>query len=253
MTRFRTILAAAASLVAVAGALPALAAPAEPIKNVVLVHGAFADGSGWRGVYDILKAKGYRVSIVQEPETSLADDIAATNRVIDQQDGPVVLVGHSWGGQIITDAGVHPKVKALVYVAALAPDVGESTASLQGRIPPATKAGKVLDGYVILDPAQFHADFAADLPKDLTDFMAASQVLIAASAFDTPAKAAAWKNKPSYGIVATEDRAIHPDLQRWMYKRAGGRVTEVSGSHAVYISQPKAVADVIERAATGAK
>lgn len=235
-------------------ALSAVASTAfaePPIRNVVLVHGAFADGSGWQPVYERLVAKGYKVSVVQEPETSLAADIEATRRVIAQQDGPVVLVGHSWGGQIITDAGADPKVKALVYVAALVPDVGETTSSLHARIPAASKGVKKLsDGYLILDPAQFRADFAADLPKVQAEFLANSQVLIASEALDTPAKAAAWKDRPSYGIVAGADRTINPELERWMYKRAGAKVTEVKGSsHVVMISHPDKVAAVIEEAA----
>jgi pimeloyl-ACP methyl ester carboxylesterase len=172
------------------------ASAANRVNNIVLVHGAFADGSGWRPVYDRLVAKGYHVSLVQEPETGLADDIAATRRVIDMQDGPVVLVGHSWGGQVITDAGTDDKVRSLVYVAALVPDVGESTASLHKRIPAASKAVKPLpDGYLYIDPAQFPADFAGDLPKADADFMAQSQVNVIASSLDTPAKAAASARK----------------------------------------------------------
>lgn len=226
---------------------------AQPVltRNIVLVHGAFADGSGWRPVYDRLVAKGYKVSIVQEPETSLAEDVEATKRVIAQQDGPVILVGHSWGGQVITDAGTDPKVKALVYVAAIVPDAGESTKSLHARMPPASKGvQEVAGGYLMLDPAQFRADFAADVPKKLAEFMARSQVLIAASSLEAPAQAAAWKDKPSFGIVAGADRTINPDLQRWMYKRAGAKVTEVPGSsHVVFLSHTDKVVAVIEDAA----
>jgi len=242
------LFAAAATLFAAA---PAGAAPAPAIRNVVLVHGAFADGSGWRPVYDRLTAKGYNVSVVQEPETSLAEDIEATRRVLDLQDGPTVLVGHSWGGQIIAEAGTHAKVKALVFVAAIMPDVGESTSSLHARHPPASKGVKpTADGFLYLDAKDFHADFAHDLPKADADFMARSQVLVAASALDTPAKAAAWKDKPTYAIVAGGDRTINPVLERWMYQRAGAKVTEIAGSsHAVYLSHPDKVVAVIEAAA----
>jgi pimeloyl-ACP methyl ester carboxylesterase len=237
-----------ALLAAMTPAAPARAA--DPIRNIVLVHGAYADGSGWQPVFERLVKKGYRVSIVQEPETSLEDDVAATRRVIDMQDGPVVLVGHSWGGQIITEAGADEKVKALVYIAALVPDVGESTASLQARIPPASKAiGPAPDGFLIIDPKQFHEDFAGDLTEEQASFMAASQVLISQKAVETPAKAAAWKTKPTYGIVATKDRTINPDLERWMYDRAKAKITEIDSSHVVMISHPDKVAAVIEQAA----
>lgn len=223
---------------------------AEPVHNIVLVHGAFADGSGWRPVYEKLVAKGYHVSVVQEPETSLAADIEATRRVLDMQDGPVVLVAHSWGGQIITEAGTHPKVVALVFVAALVPDVGETTKALHARMPAASKAVKALpDGYLMLDPALFQADFAADIPKATAEFMASSQVLIAADALEAPAKSAAWKDKPSFALVPGADRTINPDLQRWMYKRAGSQITEVPGSsHVLFLSHPDKVVTVIEQA-----
>lgn len=229
----------------------ATARAAEPIKNVVLVHGAFADGSGWQPVYDRLTKKGYHVSIVQEPETSLEEDIAATKRIIDLQDGPVVLVGHSWGGQIITDAGVDEKVKALVYVAAIMPDVGETTASLHARFPAAGKNNvkEVSGGYLMIDPKHFQEDFAADVPKAEAAFMAASQVLVNAKALDTPAKAAAWKDRPVFGLVAKKDRTINPDLERWMYQRANAKVTEVDSSHVIMISHPDQVVAVIEEAA----
>ncbi|WP_020123774.1 alpha/beta fold hydrolase [Streptomyces canus] len=221
------------------------------VRNVILVHGALADGSGWQGVYDRLVAKGYNVSIVQEPETSLADDVAATRRAIAMQDGPVVLVGHSYGGEVITQAGDDPKVKALVYVAAAVPDIGESLNNLFERIPSPTHDIKPTDdGYLMLDPQKFHADFAADLPARQADFMAKSQVLVAAEVFDTPVTTAAWKTKPSYGIVAGKDLIASPDLERWMYTRAHAKITEVpESSHAVYISHPDKVASVIEEAA----
>jgi pimeloyl-ACP methyl ester carboxylesterase len=237
-----------ALLAAAASIAPARAA--DPIRNIVLVHGAFADGSGWQPVFERLVRKGYHVSVVQEPETSLEDDVAATRRVIDMQDGPVVLVGHSWGGQVITEAGADDKVKALVYVAGLVPDVGESTNSLHARIPAASKAVKeVSGGFLMIDPKDFHADFAADLPKAQAEFMAQSQVLVQKAALDAVAKAAAWKDKPTFGIVAKKDRTINPDLERWMYKRANAKVTEVDSSHVIMISHPDRVVAVIEEAA----
>ncbi|WP_236795024.1 alpha/beta fold hydrolase [Amycolatopsis sp. GM8] len=223
------------------------------VHNIVLVHGALADGSGWRGVFDRLTAKGYHVSVVQEPETSLADDIAATRRIIDQQDGPVVLVAHSYGGEVITQAGDDPKVKALVYVAAAVPDVGESVNNLFEHIPSPTHDIKpTADGWLMIDPQKFHADFAADLPAREADFMGASQVLVNAQAFATPVTTAAWKTKPSYGIVAGKDLIAGTALERWMYARANLKVTEIPGaSHMVYVSHPDKVASVIEDAATG--
>jgi pimeloyl-ACP methyl ester carboxylesterase len=239
----------------VTGALLAapIAAHAEPIHNVVLVHGAFADGSGWQPVYQRLVAKGYHVSIVQEPETSLVADVAATRRVIDQQPGPVVLVGHSWGGQVITEAGADPKVKRLVYLAALMPKAGESTATLETmkRFPPPNNDVKqTADGFFYLDPAKYHADFAADSPKPLADFMAASQVYLSVAAFKAPAKTAAWETKPSWMVIPTADKTINPDLERWMAARAKAKVTEVPGSsHTVFLSHPDTVVAVIEDAA----
>lgn len=230
----------------------AVAAPAGAIKNVVLVHGSFADGSGWRGVADILLKDGYRVSVVQHPETSLEDDVAAVKRVLAMQDGPTVLVGHSYGGVVITQAGDDPKVVSLVYVAAMAPDEGEVAGQLLQKIPAASTAvTPTADGFLYLDPARFRADFAADLPADLTRFMALSQVMTKGVAFGTKIVNPAWKTKPSWGIVATEDRAINPELERFMYKRAGSKVSEIKSSHAVYISHAKETAAVIEQAAAG--
>ncbi|HEV2271752.1 MAG TPA: alpha/beta hydrolase [Steroidobacteraceae bacterium] len=242
-----TILVLAASL----GAAAASAAPGA-VKDVVLVHGAITDGSSWRGVYDILRADGYHVSIVQQPLTGLADDVAATKRVIDRQDGPVILVGHSYGGTIITVAGADPKVRALVYVAALQPDVGETTNKLAASRPGTVPAGDLQptrDGFIFVDPAKFATDVAADLPRAQAEFMANAQMPVAAAAFDAPVTVAAWRGKPSFGIIATEDRELNPGLARWMYKRSGARITEIKGSHLVYMSHPEAVASVIERAA----
>lgn len=225
---------------------------AQKVRNIVLVHGAFADGSGWEGVYNILTQKGYHVSIVQNPLTSLKDDVEATKRILDRQDGPAVLVGHSWGGTVITEAGVHPKVASLVYVAAFQPDQGETTAKWATSLPTAPENGISAPdekGFVYYDIAKFHAGFAADLPRKKADFMAASQQPIFGEGFVTPVAVAAWKTKPSYGIVATEDKSINPDIERNMYKRAGARITEIKGSHVVFISNPEAVARVIMAAA----
>lgn len=220
--------------------------------TIVLVHGANTDGSGWRGVHDILVKDGYRVSVVQQPLTGLDDDVAATKRVIDREEGPVILVGHSYGGTIITVAGADPKVKALVYVAALQPDVGESTNKLASSMPGATPVSDIKateDGFLFVDSAKFAADVAADVPAAQARYMADSQMPVKAAAFEAAVKVAAWHDKPSYAIVATQDRALNPDLARWMYKRSGAKVTELAGSHLIYISQPAAVARVIESAA----
>lgn len=220
--------------------------------TVVLVHGAFVDGSGWEGVYTILKQNGYHASIVQNPTITLADDVAATRRVIDAQDGPVILVGHSYGGVVITEAGTHPNVAALVYVAAFAPDAGESVASLIKDPPPDAPAPPILppqDGFLVLDKAMFHQAFAADVDADKAAFMAESQVPWGVVAFGSPISEPAWKSKPSRYLVATEDRTIPPPAQRLMSARAGSTVIEVPASHAVYISQPDAVAALIEMAA----
>lgn len=230
----------------------AASAPTGAVKDVVLVHGAITDGSSWRGVYDILRADGYSVSIVQQPLTGLADDVAATKRVIDRQDGPVILVGHSYGGAIITVAGADPKVRALVYVAALQPDVGETTNKLAASMPGTVPAGDLQptrDGFIFVDPVKFAADVAADLPRAQAEFMANAQMPVAAAAFDAPVTIAAWRGKPSFGIIATEDRELNPRLARWMYKRSGARITEIKSSHLVYMSHPDAVASVIEGAA----
>ncbi|MEK1893166.1 MAG: alpha/beta hydrolase [Rhizobium sp.] len=236
---------------ALATSVIAVAAHAAEIKNIVIVHGAFADGSSWRKATEILERRGLHVTLVQEPLTSLADDIAATNRVLDLQDGPTLLVGHSYGGMVITEAGHHPHVSGLVYVAAFQPDKGEDLATLAGSKPPAaTSIKETKDGkYLYLDPSAFHADFAADVPKGEAAFLAQSQVFAAKEALTTKVGDPAWRTKKSWSIVATEDRAINPELERTMAKRAGSLVTEIKSSHAVFASQPKKVADVIEKAA----
>jgi pimeloyl-ACP methyl ester carboxylesterase len=237
--------------------LSGLCAPAfgAPVKNIVLVHGAWVDASGWKAVYEILTNDGYDVTAVQEPLTSLEDDVAATKRILDLQKGPCVLVAHSYGGSIITEAGVHPQVAALVYVAAHAPDVGEDESSLGKRMPSATQKQKgaikqTADGFTFVDPGIFFKSFAADLPREQAEFEARSQVLTAAGVFTTPMTAAAWKTKPSWAIVAGADRIINPDLERWYYARAHSHTLELKGaSHSVYASHPKDVAAVIETAA----
>jgi len=222
--------------------------------NIVLVHGAAVDGSGWRGVYDILTRDGYNVSIVQQPLTGLDQDLSAVERVLGEQDGDVILVGHSYGGTIITAAGDDPKVKALVYVAALQPDRGESSAKLvQSMPPPSNDVKPTEDGYLVRDPEKFFADFGADLPEHQAVFMAQSQMRLSVASFTTPVAVAAWHGKPSYGIVAKNDMTITPNLERWMYKRSSSTVTEIDGSHAIYISHAPEVAKVIEHAAEAAR
>lgn len=222
--------------------------------SIVLVHGALIDGSSWRGVYDVLTRDGYRVSIVQQPLTGLDEDVAATKRVLDQQDGPVILVGQSYGGSIITAAGGDPKVKALVYVAALQPDIGETSGEVAPPMPPASEDLKpTKDGFVFLDPAKFAADFGADLPRAQAEFMAHSQMPVSGAAFNSKLTVAAWRDKPSYAIIATEDRALNPEIARRMAERAGSKVTVIKASHAVHLSHPGAVARVIETAARDVK
>jgi pimeloyl-ACP methyl ester carboxylesterase len=223
-------------------------AVAPQIKNVVLVHGAFADGSGWKALYQILIKKGYNVTIVQNPLSSLEDDVKATNVVLDKQDGPTILVGHSWGGAVITEAGNHPKVVALVYVAAFQPDNGETALQWLQTAPPAPENGVMQPddkGIVYYDKAKFHAGFAGDISKEEADFMYASQGAFYAKGFGTPITKAAWRDKPSYGIVATEDKSIAPEIERAMYKRSNTKITEIKGSHVVFMSQPEAVSKVI--------
>jgi pimeloyl-ACP methyl ester carboxylesterase len=232
--------------------LSAAVAPAraELVKNVVLVHGAFADGSGWRRVGDILGKDGYTVTVVQEPLTSLADDVAATKRALDLQQGPALLVGHSYGGVVITEAGNAPNVAGLVYIAAFIPDQGESAVALLSQAPPANNDMRATkDDFLYIDPAAFPADFAADLPPAEANFMAHSQAMLAKAAGGAPVTTAAWHQKKSWALIATRDHNINPDLERSMAKRAGSETIEVPASHAVYVSKPEDVARLIERAA----
>jgi pimeloyl-ACP methyl ester carboxylesterase len=220
--------------------------------NIVLVHGGFADGSGWRGVYDLLRQDGYHVAVVQNPTLSLAGDAAATRLIIDAQDGPVVLVGHSYGGAVITEAGTDQNVAALVYICAFAPDKDESVNTLLAGFPPDAPQPPILppkDGFLFLDRDKFHASFAADLPADLAAFMADSQVPWGVDALGGPITDPAWRTRPSWYLVSTEDRMIPPAAQRTMSERAGSTVTEVAASHSVYVSQPAAVAALIRQAA----
>jgi pimeloyl-ACP methyl ester carboxylesterase len=224
-----------------------------PARNVVLVHGGFVDGSGWQGVYNMLTRHGYNVSVVQNPTLSLAGDVAATRRIIDQQPGPVVLAGHSYGGAVITEAGTHDKVAALGYIAAFAPDTGESVNTLIAEPPPGAPVPPILpprDGFLFLDRDKFHTSFAGDLPADQAAFMADSQVPWGVDALAGTISEPAWRTKPTWYLLTTEDKMIPPAAQRAMSQRAGATVTEVAASHSVYVSQPAAVANLIEEAAT---
>jgi pimeloyl-ACP methyl ester carboxylesterase len=224
--------------------------------NVVLVHGGFVDGSGWEGVYKILKRDGYRVSVVQNPTSSLADDVEATKRTLAALEGPAILVGHSYGGVVITEAGNDPKVAGLVYVTAFAPDTGESVAALIKDPPPGAPVPPILpprDGYLFLDKAKFPASFAADVEPEKAAFMADAQVPWGVEALGGTVSEPAWKRKPSWYMVATEDKMIPPAAQRFMASRAGASVVEEAGSHAIYVSQPQAVAALIEKAVEGVK
>jgi len=226
------------------------------VKNIVLVHGGFVDGAGWEGVYKILKRDGYNVSIVQNPTISLEDDVAATKRILARQDGPAILVGHSYGGAVITEAGNHPIVAGLVYITAFAPDKGESVATLIKDPPPGAPVPPIQpgqDGFLFLDKAKFRDSFAADVDADKAAFMADSQVPWGVAALSGTISEPAWKTKPSRYLVVTEDKMIPPVAQRAMSKRAGSTVVEVNGSHAIYVSQPGAVAALIEQAAEGVK
>ena len=246
---FATMLCAAAL-----SSAPTLQAQKSGVRNIVLVHGAWADGSGWRGVYDNLVMDGFKVTMVQEPETSFQDDVTAVKRILALQDGPSILVAHSYGGAVITESGTDPSVAGLVYVAAHMPDAGENEADDGKRFPSdLSKSGaikKTADGFTYLDPNQFHEYFAADLSVEQAAFMARSQVLNAADNFKAVITTPAWREKPSWMVVAGADRTINPDLERWYAKRAHSHTIEVAGaSHCVYVSHPKEVADVIESAA----
>jgi pimeloyl-ACP methyl ester carboxylesterase len=255
MTALTSAALVSASLFASAGAMAQdTKANTAPVKNIVLVHGAWVDGSGWKPVYEILKKDGYNVTMVQEPLTSLDADVAATKRVLDLQNGPTILVAHSYGGSIITEAGVHPNVAGLVYVAAHAPDVGEDEGTL-GKATPSFTAKqpgaieKTPDGFTYLNPADFPKDFAADLPVGQAIFESRSQILTAAQVFTAPMTVAAWKTKPSWGIVASADKIINPELETFYYARAKSHTTIIAGaSHSVYESRPAEVASVIEDA-----
>lgn len=230
------------------------ATPRSSARDVVLVHGGFVDGSGWEAVHRLLRKDGYTVSVVQNPTISLADDVRVTRRIIGAQNGPVILVGHSYGGVVITEAGNDPKVVGLVYIAAFAPDKGESVSSLIKDPPPGAPVPPILppqDGYLFLDKAQFRASFAADVDAGKAEFMADSQVPWGVEALNGRISEPAWKNKPSWYLVASDDRMIPPPAQRLMAERAGATVVEVSGSHAVYLSQASAVAGLIAKAAKG--
>jgi pimeloyl-ACP methyl ester carboxylesterase len=239
---------------AVLSSTPNLQAQESEVRNIVLVHGAWADGSGWRGVYDNLVRDGFNVSIVQEPETSFQDDVTAVKRILALQDGPSILVAHSYGGSVVTEAGTDPSVVGLVYVAAHMPDAGESESEDGKRFPSdlskSTAMKTTADGFTYLDPTQFHDLFAADLPVELAAFMAESQVFNAAVNFQAIITTPAWREKPSWMVVAGADRIINPDLERFYAARANSQKIEVAGaSHSVYVSHPKEVADVIESAA----
>ena len=221
------------------------------VKNIVLVHGAWADGSGWEPIYKILKSKGYNVSVVGNPDVSLTEDVMVTRAVLARQQGPVILVGHSYGGAVITEAGDTSSVAALVYISAFAPEVGESTLKIASSGAPNPEAGFLppANGFVWYDVAKFYRDFCPDLPKEKADFMAISQLPLGLAAFAGETTKAAWKTKPSWFIVSSDDRMVPPDAQRMMAKRAGSKITEIKGSHCTYISHAKEVAAVIEAAA----
>src|SRR6266446_5134631 len=253
--RLRTTL---LSIVAIAAAFSVTAGRAEaqtaqPVKNVVLVHGAFADGSGWEAVAKILEKDGYKVSVAQPPETSYAEDVKYTKAAIDAMNGPVILVGHSYGGSIITEAGNDPNVSALVYIAAFALNEGESCATIEQALPQASKAFKAdSNGNWWIEPEHFAADFAADVPQAVSHFMAQSQVPISTDSFTHKVTTPAWKTKPTWYMVATADRSINPDQERMMAKRANAKTVEVNASHVAYMSHPKETAKLIEEAATSA-
>ena len=255
MTKSRNIwILCAAAVMLGCGSVFAQTSPTAAVKNIVLVHGAFVDGSGWEGVYKILKKDGYTVAVTQHPTISLADDAAVVKRAVANLNGPVILVGHSYGGAVITEAGNDPKVVGLVYIAAFAPDKGESVSDLIKNPAPGAPVPPILppqDGFLSLDKAKFPAAFAADVKPDLAAFTADSQLPWGAQAADGKISEAAWKTKPSWYLVATQDKMIPPDAQRTMSKRAGATVAEAKGSHSVYVSHPQDVAAIIEKAARG--
>jgi len=229
-----------------------MSATSATTVSIVLVHGGFVDGSGWQGVYEILKKDGYKVRVVQNPTVSLEDDVAATRRALAAQPGPIILVGHSYGGVVITEAGNDPKVVGLVYIAAFAPDKGESVSALIKDPAPGAPVPPILppqDGFLFLDNTKFAASFAADVDPGLAQFMADSQVPWGVGALGGAISEPAWRSKPSWYLIATDDKMIPPPAQQYMSKRAGSKVVEVKGSHSVYVSQPKAVATLIETAA----
>ena len=222
------------------------------VRNIVLVHGGFVDGSGWRGIYDALTADGYNVSVVQNQTLSLDSDVETTHNVLDEQDGPTILVGHSYGGVVITEAGRHENVAGLAYIAAFAPDAGESVNTLIADPPPDAPVPPILppvDGFLFLDREQFGDSFAADLPSNDAQFMADSQVPWGVEALNGEVSEPAWRTRPSWYLVATDDRMIPPPAQRAMSERAGATVVEEAGSHSIYVSQPRATADLIKQAA----
>lgn len=255
MTSKTTTTMAAIAATALSSAFPANATDTIPanqsVKNVVLVHGAFADGSGWKGVYDNLTKRGYRVTIVQNPLTSLADDVAATKRALERQDGPVILVGHSWGGTVITEAGIDPKVSGLVYVSALSPDAGETTAQQYEGFAPASEfvIETTKDGFGYVSPAKFRAGFAHDVSDADVAFIRDAQVPINMAAFGTKLENAAWRTKPSWAVIATEDKAFDQAMLIHMAERIKAKITKVSASHALFMTQPAVVADTIDQAA----
>ena len=255
MTKLQTFLATVSAISSIGMADQAYAQPSIPddqvIRNVVLVHGAFADASGWRGVYEDLTERGYKVTMVQNPLTSLADDVDATNRALNRQDGPTILVGHSWGGTVITEAGIHPKVAGLVYVSALSPDAGETTAQQYDGFtsPPEFVLDVGEDGFGFVAPDSFKAGFAHDVSDADAAFMRNAQVPINMEVFGTVLENAAWRSKPSWAVIATEDKAFAQEMLHHMAERIGAKVTEVSASHSVFMTQPAVVAETIDEAA----
>jgi pimeloyl-ACP methyl ester carboxylesterase len=252
ITTLKFLGAGALALSLAVAAAPAMAQPAGKIKNIVLVHGSWADGSGWRGLYDILKKDGYNVSVVANPETSLADDVAATQRVLARQDGPAILVGHSYGGAVISEAGADPKVAGLVYIAAFAPDVGETVFGLLPQDGPKPPISVSADGFAFFDKNAYLAAFAPDVDRDLASFMADSQLPTAMAAFNTPLKTAAWRSKPNWYLVSSDDQIIPPDVERMLAKRMKATTVEVAGSHIAFISHAAVAAQLIEQAANDA-